>query len=135
MSRNVRFTSVVCFKFVAVKNLYFFFSLSKLYLDLNGYIKEVVLDNGKQNYTYGCSKIGWPGGDGNPDARRLYDDLISRYNKLVRPVMNVTDPLTVHIKLKLSQLIEVKHLNYGLWILRHKQDYDLEELSESKHLK
>ncbi|GIY86120.1 nicotinic acetylcholine receptor alpha subunit [Caerostris darwini] len=45
--------------------------------------------------------------DGNPDARRLYDDLISRYNKLVRPVMNVTDPLTVHIKLKLSQLIEV----------------------------
>lgn len=47
------------------------------------------------------------GSEGNPDARRLYDDLISRYNKLVRPVMNVTDPLTVHIKLKLSQLIEV----------------------------
>lgn len=43
----------------------------------------------------------------NPDAKRLYDDLISRYNKLVRPVMNVSEPLTVHIKLKLSQLIEV----------------------------
>ena len=46
-------------------------------------------------------------GHGNPDAKRLYDDLISRYNKLVRPVMNVSEPLTVHIKLKLSQLIEV----------------------------
>lgn len=45
--------------------------------------------------------------NGNPDAKRLYDDLISRYNKLVRPVHNVSDPLTVHIKLKLSQLIEV----------------------------
>ena len=45
--------------------------------------------------------------NGNPDAKRLYDDLISRYNKLVRPVRNVSDPLTVHIKLKLSQLIEV----------------------------
>lgn len=44
---------------------------------------------------------------GNPDAKRLYDDLISRYNKLVRPVVNDTDPLTVKIKLKLSQLIEV----------------------------
>lgn len=43
----------------------------------------------------------------NPDAKRLYDDLISRYNKLVRPVMNTSEPLTVHIKLKLSQLIEV----------------------------
>ncbi|CAG2171625.1 unnamed protein product, partial [Oppiella nova] len=43
----------------------------------------------------------------NPDAKRLYDDLISRYNKLVRPVINVSEPLTVHIKLKLSQLIEV----------------------------
>ena len=44
---------------------------------------------------------------GNPDAKRLYDDLLSNYNKLVRPVVNVTDPLTVKIKLKLSQLIDV----------------------------
>ncbi|GIY33345.1 hypothetical protein CEXT_304311 [Caerostris extrusa] len=28
---------------------------------------------------------------GNPDAKRLYDDLISRYNKLVRPVINVSE--------------------------------------------
>ena len=44
---------------------------------------------------------------GNPDAKRLYDDLLSNYNKLVRPVKNTTDPLTVRIKLKLSQLIDV----------------------------
>ena len=44
---------------------------------------------------------------GNPDAKRLYDDLLSNYNKLVRPVKNTTDILTVYIKLKLSQLIDV----------------------------
>jgi len=47
------------------------------------------------------------GSAGNPDAKRLYDDLLSNYNKLVRPVINVTDALTVKIKLKLSQLIDV----------------------------
>lgn len=46
-------------------------------------------------------------GAGNPDAKRLYDDLLSNYNKLVRPVVNTTDVLRVCIKLKLSQLIDV----------------------------
>ncbi|KAG8229211.1 hypothetical protein J437_LFUL009693 [Ladona fulva] len=49
------------------------------------------------------------GSSGNPDAKRLYDDLLSNYNKLVRPVVNVTDALTVKIKLKLSQLIDVTY--------------------------
>ena len=44
---------------------------------------------------------------GNPDAKRLYDDLLSNYNKLVRPVTNVTEAVTVHLKLKPSQLIAV----------------------------
>ena len=44
---------------------------------------------------------------GNPDAKRLYDDLLSNYNKLVRPVINTSDVLRVCIKLKLSQLIDV----------------------------
>ena len=44
---------------------------------------------------------------GNPDAKRLYDDLLSNYNKLVRPVSNVTEVVTVQLKLKLSQLIAV----------------------------
>eukprot|EP00095_Tigriopus_kingsejongensis_P004180 maker-scaffold47_size466558-snap-gene-3.40 protein:Tk04180 transcript:maker-scaffold47_size466558-snap-gene-3.40-mRNA-1 annotation:"acetylcholine receptor subunit alpha-like" len=51
---------------------------------------------------------------GNPDAKRLYDDLLSNYNKLVRPVVNTTDPLTVRIKLKLSQLIDVFWFDYKL---------------------
>lgn len=56
----------------------------------------------------------------NPDAKRLYDDLLSNYNKLVRPVVNVSDALTVKIKLKLSQLIDVNLKNQimttNLWV-------------------
>ena len=44
---------------------------------------------------------------GNPDAKRLYDDLLSNYNKIVRPVVNNSDVLKVRIKLKLSQLIDL----------------------------
>lgn len=47
---------------------------------------------------------------GNPDAKRLYDDLLSNYNKIVRPVVNNSDVLTVRIKLKLSQLIDLVSL-------------------------
>ena len=45
----------------------------------------------------------------NPDARRLYDDLLrkSGYNKLIRPVSNSSDLLTVKLGLRLSQLIDV----------------------------
>lgn len=49
----------------------------------------------------------------NPDAKRLYDDLLSNYNKLVRPVANVSDALSVKIKLKLSQLIDVVSFALG----------------------
>ena len=55
---------------------------------------------------------------GNPDAKRLYDDLLSNYNKLVRPVQNTTDPLTVRIKLKLSQLIDVVSFTSIFCLLR-----------------
>lgn len=43
----------------------------------------------------------------NPHAKKLYDDLMSNYNRLIRPVSNNTDKLTVKIRLKLSQLIDV----------------------------
>nr|XP_049462480.1 acetylcholine receptor subunit alpha-like isoform X5 [Anopheles coluzzii] len=66
---------------------------------------------------------------GNPDAKRLYDDLLSNYNKLVRPVVNVTDALTVKIKLKLSQLIDVNLKNQimttNLWVEQTWYDYKL----------
>jgi hypothetical protein len=45
--------------------------------------------------------------EANPDAKRLYDDLLSNYNRLIRPVSNNSDTLTVWLGLKLSQLIEV----------------------------
>lgn len=53
---------------------------------------------------------------GNPDAKRLYDDLLSNYNKLVRPVVNVTDAVTVRLKLKLSQLIDVVSRFYDKYL-------------------
>lgn len=43
----------------------------------------------------------------NPDAKRLYDDLMSSYNSLIRPVDNISEVLTIKMSLKLSQLIDV----------------------------
>lgn len=45
--------------------------------------------------------------DANPDAKRLYDDLLSNYNRLIRPVSNNTDKVTVKMGLKLSQLVDL----------------------------
>jgi hypothetical protein len=78
----------------------------------NGYVKPAlehfafILVNYAIN-SYIVYLLGVIGCSGNPDAKRLYDDLLSNYNKLVRPVVNVSDALTVKIKLKLSQLIDV----------------------------
>jgi hypothetical protein len=52
----------------------------------------------------------WFGGrivSANPDAKRLYDDLLSPYNRLARPVRNTTQLLTVRLRLKLSQIIDL----------------------------
>jgi len=69
------------------------------------------------------------GSCGNPDAKRLYDDLLSNYNKLVRPVVNVTDAVTVKLKLKLSQLIDVNLRNQimttNLWVEQYWYDYKM----------
>lgn len=46
----------------------------------------------------------------NPDAKRLYDDLLSNYNRLIRPVGNNSDRLTVKMGLRLSQLIDVVNI-------------------------
>jgi len=51
-----------------------------------------------------------PPADANLDAKRLYDDLLSNYNRLIRPVGNNSDRLTVRMGLRLSQLIEVVSL-------------------------
>ncbi len=45
----------------------------------------------------------------SPDAKRLYDDLLrkSTYNKLIRPVGNTSDTLTVKLGIRLTQIIDV----------------------------
>ena len=43
----------------------------------------------------------------NLDAKRLYDDLMSSYNSLIRPVSNVSDRLTVKVGVRLTQLVDV----------------------------
>lgn len=43
----------------------------------------------------------------NPDAKRLYDDLLSNYNRLIRPVSNNTHTVLVKLGLRLSQLIDL----------------------------
>ena len=45
--------------------------------------------------------------DCNPDAKRLYDDLLSHYNRLIRPVSNNSQVVTVRLGLHLTQLIDL----------------------------
>ncbi|XP_033209481.1 acetylcholine receptor subunit alpha-like 1 [Belonocnema kinseyi] len=54
-----------------------------------------------------CFVAMFPGVVANPDAKRLYDDLLSNYNRWIRPVGNNSDRLTVKMGLRLSQLIDV----------------------------
>ncbi|XP_050535762.1 acetylcholine receptor subunit alpha-like 1 isoform X3 [Daktulosphaira vitifoliae] len=65
----------------------------------------------------------------SPDAKRLYDDLLSNYNRLIRPVGNNSDRLTVKMGLKLSQLIEVNLRNQimttNVWVEQEWNDYKL----------
>ncbi|XP_071450354.1 acetylcholine receptor subunit alpha-like 1 [Hetaerina americana] len=69
------------------------------------------------------------GARGNPDARRLYDDLLSNYNRLIRPVGNNSDRLTVKMGLRLSQLIDVNLKNQimttNVWVEQEWNDYKL----------
>ena len=52
----------------------------------------------------------------NPHAKRLYTDLLEKngYNKLIRPVGNNSDKLTVKLGLRLSQLIDVVRVTESL---------------------
>ncbi|XP_063383370.1 acetylcholine receptor subunit beta-like 2 isoform X2 [Cydia fagiglandana] len=68
--------------------------------------------------------------EANPNVKRLYDDLLSNYNRLIRPVTNVSDILTVRLGLKLSQLMEVNLKNQvmttNLWVEQKWFDYKLQ---------
>ncbi|XP_031636448.1 acetylcholine receptor subunit beta-like 2 isoform X3 [Contarinia nasturtii] len=75
------------------------------------------------------SRAGVKSPEANPDAKRLYDDLLSNYNRLIRPVVNNTETLTVWLGLKLSQLMEVNLKNQvmttNLWVPQKWFDYKL----------
>lgn len=48
----------------------------------------------------------------NPDAKRLYDDLLSNYNRLIRPVDKNNNTVLVKLGLRLSQLIDLVRIIY-----------------------
>jgi len=62
----------------------------------------------------------------NPDAKRLYDDLLSNYNRLIRPVINHTEKVTVKLGLRLSQLVDLnlkdQILTTNVWLEHEWQD-------------
>jgi hypothetical protein len=43
----------------------------------------------------------------NEDAKRLYDDLMVNYNRHRRPAPSPNEPVTIKLKLRLSQIIDV----------------------------
>jgi len=65
----------------------------------------------------------------NPDAKRLYENLLANYDRLIRPVANSSDRLTVHMRLKLSQVIGVdmrrQILTTNVWVEQEWRDYKL----------
>merc|ERR1719341_2606015 len=65
----------------------------------------------------------------NPDAKRLYENLLANYDRLIRPVANSSDRLTVHMRLKLSQVIGVdmrrQILTTNVWVEQEWADYKL----------
>ena len=58
-------------------------------------------------FVYLLVALNWTMMEANNDAKRLYDDLMSSYNSLIRPVANNSDTLIVKMALKLSQLVDV----------------------------
>lgn len=68
-------------------------------------------------------------GYANPDAKRLYDDLLNGYNSMIRPVGNNSDIVIVKMALRLSQLIDVNLKNQimttNMWVEQEWIDYKL----------
>ena len=59
---------------------------------------------------------GFVGVHANPDAKRLYDDLLSNYNRLIRPVINHTEKVTVKLGVSLSQIVELVSITIFIFI-------------------
>ncbi|XP_045775527.1 acetylcholine receptor subunit alpha-like 2 [Maniola jurtina] len=63
----------------------------------------------------------------NPDAKRLYDDLLSNYNRLIRPVDKNNNTVLVKLGLRLSQLIDLnlkdQILTTNVWLEHEWEDH------------
>lgn len=65
---------------------------------------------------------------GHLASKRLYEDLLSDYNRLIRPVLNNNDTVYVNLSLKLTQLLEINmkqqvmstnvSTNCNIWIIK-----------------
>uniref|UniRef100_A0A8B9HKX4 Cholinergic receptor, nicotinic, alpha 4b n=1 Tax=Astyanax mexicanus TaxID=7994 RepID=A0A8B9HKX4_ASTMX len=64
-----------------------------------------------------------------PASERLLQVLFSRYNKLSRPVANISDVVLVHFGLSIAQLIDVDEKNQmmttNVWVKQEWSDYKL----------
>ena len=56
---------------------------------------------------------------GNSDAKRLYDDMMSNYNRLIRPVHNHSEKVMVKLGVRLTQIIEIVSWRLLANISRH----------------
>ncbi|KAL4717283.1 hypothetical protein ACJJTC_017170 [Scirpophaga incertulas] len=67
------------------------------------------------------------GCNANPDAKRLYDDLLSNYNRLIRPVDKNNNTVLVKLGLRLSQLIDLnlkdQILTTNVWLEHEWEDH------------
>uniref|UniRef100_A0AAN0LHM2 Nicotinic acetylcholine receptor n=1 Tax=Polyphagotarsonemus latus TaxID=1204166 RepID=A0AAN0LHM2_9ACAR len=65
----------------------------------------------------------------NPDAKRLYEDLMAPYNKLVRPVFNSSEMINVKLGLKLFQILDLnlkkEYLLTNMMVSHEWNDYSL----------
>ncbi|XP_023245890.1 acetylcholine receptor subunit alpha-L1 isoform X3 [Copidosoma floridanum] len=75
----------------------------------------------------GLLGLGTDPAGGNADAKRLYDDLLSNYNRLIRPVPSNNDTIVVKLGLRLSQLIDLnlkdQILTTNVWLEHEWQDH------------
>uniref|UniRef100_A0AAQ4QPV8 Cholinergic receptor, nicotinic, alpha 6 n=1 Tax=Gasterosteus aculeatus aculeatus TaxID=481459 RepID=A0AAQ4QPV8_GASAC len=64
-----------------------------------------------------------------PGEDRLFRRLFRRYNQFIRPVENVSDPVTVEFEVSMSQLVKVDEVNQimetNLWLRHVWNDYKL----------
>ncbi|XP_053202382.1 acetylcholine receptor subunit alpha-like 1 [Panonychus citri] len=71
---------------------------------------------------YIISTLSIPGAKCNPDTKRLYDDLMSVYNRIITPITEPNGTVIVRLGLKLTQLIDLnlkqQILTANMWVLQ-----------------